>query len=254
MFYVTAVLASTITTLSLYYAFSLLKKLKIHESENEKLSQKLIEKIDVAEVNALQEELLETKHRHNALLKELEIDRKAEMEELELAWSREKAELIQQQRYGEEEYKQFTNKVNADLNVIESDLENLSELLMTFERWNDSLTSLMQHNKIMHDQNSEFYQIVKQIIILALNAAIEAARAGEHGRGFAVVADEVRNLAMRSEELSQSYGDNLGKNDFLTTSTFQDIQACSKMVLTEVFNTKREVEKLLAEVSGKHNT
>lgn len=130
-----------------------------------------------------------------------------------------------------------------EMENIGKELDSLSELLMTFERWNDSLTILMQHNQVMHDQNSEFNKVVKRIIILALNAAIEAARAGEQGRGFAVVADEVRSLAMQSEELSVSYGDNLAKNDLLTTTTFQDIQACSKMILTEVFNIQRNLKE-----------
>jgi methyl-accepting chemotaxis protein len=108
----------------------------------------------------------------------------------------------------------------------------------------------MLHNAEMHKQNQEFFNIVKQIVILALNAAIEAARAGEHGRGFAVVADEVRNLAMRSQELSQSYKENLNKNDFLTTATFQDIQAGGKMILTDVSSTSEIVKSMLTSLEG----
>ncbi|MFT7185364.1 MAG: hypothetical protein ACI84K_000742 [Pseudohongiellaceae bacterium] len=131
------------------------------------------------------------------------------------------------------------------LNTVEIDLADLADLLVTFERWHESLTQLMLHNAEMHKQNQEFFNIVKQIVILALNAAIEAARAGEHGRGFAVVADEVRNLAMRSQELSESYKENLNKNDFLTTATFQDIQAGGKMILTEISATTDVVKQAL---------
>nr|WP_255375041.1 MULTISPECIES: methyl-accepting chemotaxis protein [unclassified Oleiphilus] len=106
----------------------------------------------------------------------------------------------------------------------------------------------MEHNAEMHHQNQEFFNIVKQIVILALNAAIEAARAGEHGKGFAVVADEVRSLAMRSQELSESYKENLNKNDFLTTTTFQDIQAGGKMILTDVSATNEIVKDLISRV------
>jgi len=131
------------------------------------------------------------------------------------------------------------------LDQVEVDLADLADLLVTFERWHESLTQLMLHNAEMHKQNQEFFNIVKQIVILALNAAIEAARAGEHGRGFAVVADEVRNLAMRSQELSESYKENLNKNDFLTTATFQDIQAGGKMILTDISATTEVVKQAL---------
>lgn len=137
-------------------------------------------------------------------------------------------------------------ELETKLQLVKSNLSDLAALLVTFERWHESLTQLMLHNAEMHKQNQEFFNIVKQIVILALNAAIEAARAGEHGRGFAVVADEVRNLAMRSQELSESYKENLNKNDFLTTATFQDIQAGGKMILTDVSSTSEIVKSLLA--------
>ena len=136
--------------------------------------------------------------------------------------------------------------VNSGLSKVKKDLEDLQGLLITFERWHESLSQLMEHNSVMHKQNEEFFKIVKQIVILALNAAIEAARAGEFGRGFAVVADEVRSLAMRSQELSESYRENLSKNDFLTTSTFQDIQASGKMLYTEVLSTTAVIDGLLS--------
>lgn len=136
-------------------------------------------------------------------------------------------------------------ELSEKLVQVKEHLNDLAALLVTFERWHESLTQLMLHNAEMHKQNQEFFNIVKQIVILALNAAIEAARAGEHGRGFAVVADEVRNLAMRSQELSESYKENLNKNDFLTTATFQDIQAGGKMILTDVSSTSEIVKSML---------
>lgn len=142
------------------------------------------------------------------------------------------------------QYEEDKSYLNEQLTQVQKDLSDLTDLLVTFERWHESLTQLMEHNAEMHHQNQEFFNIVKQIVILALNAAIEAARAGEHGRGFAVVADEVRNLAMRSQELSESYKENLNKNDFLTTTTFQDIQAGGKMILTDVTATSEIVKEM----------
>ncbi|TAK76089.1 MAG: chemotaxis protein, partial [Aquabacterium sp.] len=86
----------------------------------------------------------------------------------------------------------------------------------------------------MHQRNDEFSAIVEQVVIVALNASIEAARAGEHGRGFAVVANEVRTLAGRAERLSKDYRANLYKNDLITTTTFQDLQAGGKMIIGAV--------------------
>jgi exonuclease VII large subunit len=138
----------------------------------------------------------------------------------------------------------------SDLTTLKLHLNDLTGLLATFERWHDSLDELVTHNREMHKQNDEFFKIVKQIVILALNAAIEAARAGEHGRGFAVVADEVRSLAMRSQDLSESHRQNISKNDFLTTSTFQDIQASGKMIITEVGSAISQVERLISQTEG----
>jgi len=147
------------------------------------------------------------------------------------------------------QHQEEKGNLSNQLNQVKKDLADLADLLVTFERWHESLTQLMLHNAEMHKQNQEFFNIVKQIVILALNAAIEAARAGEHGRGFAVVADEVRNLAMRSQELSESYKENLNKNDFLTTATFQDIQAGGKMILTDVSSTTEIVKDVLEQLS-----
>ncbi len=109
-------------------------------------------------------------------------------------------------------------------------IDRLLGLIETFERWNDELNQLLLHNREMHSKNDEFAQIVNQVIIVALNASIEAARAGEYGRGFAVVASEVRDLATRAEKLSKDYRSNLYKNDLITGSTFQDLQAGGKMI------------------------
>jgi len=146
-------------------------------------------------------------------------------------------------------YHSNVDQMQKKLEDIQTRLKSLSEILITFERWHESLTGLMEHNKTMSQQNGQFFNIVKQIVILALNAAIEAARAGEQGRGFAVVADEVRALALRSQELSEGYRQSLYKNDILTTSTFQDIQASGKMIHTELLSTQGRVDACIKELT-----
>jgi hypothetical protein len=122
---------------------------------------------------------------------------------------------------------------------LHSEIQQLLGLVKTFERWHAELNLLISHNREMHAKNDEFASIVRQVIIVALNASIVAARAGEHGRSFAVVAAEVRELATRAEKLSKDYRDNLYKNDLLTTTTFQDLQAGGKMIIGAVVGLER---------------
>jgi hypothetical protein len=201
--------------------------------------------VPASDVQALQRQLQQLQSEHQRQNTEWQSQQQREREHWEqdkAALQRQFDEQVQTARRRNESLQQ---DVVAGLNDIQRDLHELSELLATFERWHESLTELMQHNGAMHKQNSEFFSIVKQIVILALNAAIEAARAGESGRGFAVVADEVRALAMRSQGLSESYRENLSKNDMLTTATFQDIQASGKMIITEVSTTNARINQLL---------
>ena len=131
----------------------------------------------------------------------------------------------------------------ANIEKLKLDMHSLKELLQAFERWNKELSDLLEHNKMMQAQNQAFSTIVKQTIILALNASIEAARAGEHGRGFAVVADEVRALAVKSEDLNNEYKQYLSRNEIITVSTFQDIQASCQFILTSINNFSSHLER-----------
>ncbi|VUD56380.1 Methyl-accepting chemotaxis protein McpA [Thalassocella blandensis] len=139
----------------------------------------------------------------------------------------------------------FRRGVGTKIEALQEHTSRLKHDLTSFERWTHQLESLMVNNAEMQKQSATFQDIVKQIIILALNASIEAARAGEAGRGFAVVATEVRNLANESEELNNNYKENLCKNELLTISAFQDIQATSKMILTGVTNIISEIDTSL---------
>ena len=140
-----------------------------------------------------------------------------------------------------------------DCDRLSATIDQLLGLIVTFERWNEELNRLLLHNREMQSKNDEFASIVNQVILVALNASIEAARAGEHGRGFAVVAAEVRELATRAGKLSKDYRSNLHKNDLITGSTFQDLQAGGKMIAGALAELRmvndRTRQSMLAEAS-----
>nr|WP_245747751.1 methyl-accepting chemotaxis protein [Formivibrio citricus] len=112
------------------------------------------------------------------------------------------------------------------------------------------MQSILTNNRELKQQNDEFSRIIKNVVMLALNASIEAARAGEHGRGFAVVADGVRELALSSSNWAQKYKQNLDKNDLVTTTTFQDMQASGNMIRTAVFGLKAANDKIGTTIIG----
>ncbi|HEY6528397.1 MAG TPA: methyl-accepting chemotaxis protein [Cellvibrionaceae bacterium] len=177
-----------------------------------------------------QEELRSADIQSNQVIAKLQVDCAAQIASARSLCDTELKELSYSQ-----------NIYNTKLSKIAKDMNNLKELLKTFERWNSELTALLEHNKTMQSKNIAFSTIVKQTIILALNASIEAARAGEHGRGFAVVADEVRSLAVQSETLNNEYKANLSKNELITVATFQDIQATCLLILTAINNISASV-------------
>ncbi|MBB5393288.1 methyl-accepting chemotaxis protein [Herbaspirillum sp. SJZ102] len=190
--------------------------------------------IDLAQVESLKRSVQETleaqqrevaEHRQHAEAERLESERR--MAEMRGESEALVANLSQQNS-------QSMARVMENCEASQDTISKLLGLMRTFERWHDDMNVLISHNREMHRKNDEFALIVNQVIIVALNASIEAARAGAHGRGFAVVASEVRDLAQRAEKLSKSYRANLYQNDLITTTTFQDLQAGGKMIMSAV--------------------
>lgn len=144
---------------------------------------------------------------------------------------------------------QLRQELTSEQQSLTDDVESLLGIVHTVERWHDELKTILANNRELKEQNEEFARIVKNVVMLALNAAIEAARAGEHGRGFAVVADGVRDLALNSSKVAQDYKRTLDKNDLVTTTTFQDMQASSNMIRTAAFGLRATTDQIRSTIS-----
>jgi len=140
--------------------------------------------------------------------------------------------------------------LRAEHDALKADIEPLLGMVKTLERWHAEMQAILGNNRELKKQNEEFANINRSVVMLALNAAIEAARAGEHGRGFAVVADGVRDLALTSTRLAEDYRKNLDKNDLVTTTTFQDMQASGNMIRTAVFSLNATADKIRETVAA----
>ncbi len=208
-------------------------------------------RMPASEVAALQENLAK-----DALTARQKNERELERLQAELDNQRHNAAdrengLEQSLRHSESELLQIKSTLGAENERLRSEITGLLAMVKTIERWHEEMEAILVNNKVMKSKNAEFAVIVKQVVMLALNASIEAARAGEQGRGFAVVADGVRDLAITSEKLSRDYRENLDKNDLVTTTTFQDLQASGKMIQTAVFGLRAANDKIRDALGGR---
>lgn len=211
-----------------------------HQSQlNERVDKKSYEQV-CADLRAQHEAQEATQNRASHDINTLE----NELNNLRARLNQEIQSLSEQLAQSHQETKHLKQLLVKRVAELQEKTQVIQSNLSSFERWTLELEGLMKNNSDMQHQSADFQKIVAQIIILALNASIEAARAGEAGRGFAVVADEVRSLANKSEALNNHYKMNLSKNELLTVGTTQDIQATSKMILTNIVNITSAINNL----------
>jgi methyl-accepting chemotaxis protein len=134
--------------------------------------------------------------------------------------------------------------LDSNTRSLANDVAELKDLAEAFERWHQDMIGLTTSNRGLQRSGEDLAAVARNLIMVSLNAAIEAARAGEAARGFVVVAAEVRTLAVKAQELATQLREGLHKNNLLTASTFQDIQAGGKLMMAAVSGLGSSVNKL----------
>jgi methyl-accepting chemotaxis protein len=239
------------------WAFAYLRVSPHRRRDRQQLAaqQKLIEELStrptVAEVASRATEL---RSEIDALQQQLVAQEAAHQGALSLASKQSAAEcaraLSETQTQYDTQIAQLRSLLSSDYVQLMGNIELLMGFAKTVERWHDEMQAILDNTRNIKRQNEEFSRIVSNVVMLALNAAIEAARAGEAGRGFAVVADGVRDLANTSMQLSNEYKKNLSKNDLITTTTFQDIQASGNMIRNVLFGLKATTDKIQTQLEA----
>ena len=113
----------------------------------------------------------------------------------------------------------------------------------------DSMSSIQDSSRKVHDIVGVIDGIAFQTNILALNAAVEAARAGDQGRGFAVVASEVRMLAQRSAAAAHEIKDLISMSSQRIDEGVGRISAVNQ-TLGEVLAGIRDVAQRMGTISS----
>ncbi|HEY8084892.1 MAG TPA: methyl-accepting chemotaxis protein [Methylophilaceae bacterium] len=239
------------------WAFAYLRVSPQRRRDQEKLTtqQKQIEDLSARPTaNELASRLAELRSEIDGLQQQLTAKDKAHQAALTLATKQSTAEhdrlLSETQTQYDTQITQMRGLLSTDYVQLMGNIELLMGFSKTVERWHDEMQAILDNTRNIKRQNEEFSRIVSNVVMLALNAAIEAARAGEAGRGFAVVADGVRELANTSMQLSNEYKKNLSKNDLITTTTFQDIQASGNMIRNVLFGLKATTDKIQSQLEA----
>lgn len=128
--------------------------------------------------------------------------------------------------------------------VLTREVAHLKTLVVAFDRWHEDMIYMTERTREMNVKGAGLADIARHMTMVSLNAAIEAARAGEVARGFVVVAAEVKNQAKLMQTLSGDMGKDLHRNELMTTTTFQDIQAGGKMMMAAISGLELTVKQI----------
>lgn len=224
--------------------FFLFKKYK---KKIEKQNQDQPEMIEKAEYDKLQDQLSEQEEASTLTLQGVEEDHKKRREFLTQSIDELNGHIA-----GIDEGK-MTQTVQENMELTRQTIkkmEELLELVSTFERWHDGLNMVKNSLNTINALNDQFQEVGQRAKVLSLNARIEASKSGAAGKGFNIVANEFTGLAQRTSELCHQNREELEKNELLITASFQDTQAGSRMVINTVNYLKTLTDELVGSMTA----